>query len=96
MAQLNCTALEDDTINPMLGDVPLVTFSALAGVTARGRDASTTAAVPAMERLMRLGLGISTDVNKEATLDLPISYASSSALNNHLSRICKGIASGRS
>jgi hypothetical protein len=78
----------------MLEDVPLVTFSALAGVTARGRDASTTAAVPAMERLMRLG--ISTEVNKEVTLDLPISYANSSALTNHPSRICKGIASGRS
>ena len=56
--RLNCWASDDVSITPMLDVVPSVTLAALAGVMPSGSDASATAAVPAMERLRRLGWGI--------------------------------------
>ena len=44
----------------MLEVVPSETLAALAGVMPRGSNASANAAVPAMERLMRLVWGTTT------------------------------------
>ena len=90
---MNCWALDDISTTPMLEVVTSETLAALAGVTPRGSDASATAAVPAMERLMRLGLGTTTDENQGISLVLPIAYANSSVLTNHLSPILPAIAS---
>ena len=59
--RLNCWALGEVSITPMLEVVPSETLAALAGVIPRGSDASATAAVPAMERLRRLERGTATD-----------------------------------
>ena len=55
--RLNCWALDEASITPMLEVVPSVTLAAFAGVIPRGSDASATAAVLARERLRRLERG---------------------------------------
>ncbi len=77
----------------MLEVVLSETLAALAGVIPRGSDASATAAVPAMERLRRLGWGTTAEESKVISLALPIAYANSSVLTNHLSQIRQAIAS---
>ena len=62
--RLNCWALDEVSTTPMIEAVPSETLAALAGLTARGSDASATAAVPAMERLRRLERGTTRDENQ--------------------------------
>ena len=62
---MNCEALDEVSTTPMLEVVPSVTLAAFAGLTARGSDASATAAVPAMERLRRLEQVITTRNQRE-------------------------------
>ena len=65
----------------MLEVVPSATLAALAGLTARGSDASATAAVLARERLRRLERGTTTSCQKVLFLPLcSISAAVSACL----------------